>query len=516
MRYDILLISATLSLAILSAVIALLIYTKIPRRNGLWHVGTLFVLGFLYASGYAFELIAVQESAKVAFNHVQYLAIPFMSTVWLAIASRYRNPQADFSWKRVWPFFIVPAIVFLSVQLSYYTPLSWYYDSFAMDLTMSPENAGLPLLVIGKGALYYANAVYNLILVSITLSIYVRIFLKSSGIRRRQSLAMSICSFITLLATFPIFFSETTYGIDISLYLYFAVGFVILYATVKYEVFDLAPLAHRATFESSGDPILILDDRFEVIAWNKTIEKFVAKEIQYRMSIDQFFTDKAVADAVRIGKSHTFQDHDRRFIVETIPLLNARGRINGYLVNMNDMTAYLERIEKLDFDASHDALTKLLNRRAFFERVERYFNQKAEYGETFAVLMIDIDNFKRVNDTYGHLIGDLLLEDLGRALEEHLPDAAIVSRYGGEEFVALLPKTNLLSAEAAANEARIGIGETTFVYGDIRLDIRVSIGVSLGIVDGNQKIENSIHRADLEMYQAKAKGKDRVSAGTNF
>jgi len=272
MRYDILLISATLSLAILSSLIALLIYTKIPRRNGLWHVGTLFVMGFIYASGYAFELIAVQESAKVAFNHVQYLAIPFMSTVWLAIASRYRNPQADFAWKRVWPFFIVPAIVFLSVQLSYYTPLSWYYDSFAMDLSLSPENVGLPLLVIGKGTLYYANAVYNLILVSITLSIYVRIFLKSSGIRRRQSIAMSICSFITLLATFPIFFSETTYGIDISLYLYFAVGFVILYATVKYEVFDLAPLAHRATFESSGDPILILDDRFEVIAWNKTIE----------------------------------------------------------------------------------------------------------------------------------------------------------------------------------------------------------------------------------------------------
>lgn len=516
MRYDILLISVTLALAILSAIIAILIYTKIPRRNGLWHVGTLFVLGFVYAMGYAFELIAIDESAKVLFNHLQYFAIPFMSTVWLAIASRYRNPQADFSWKRVWPFFIVPAIVFLTVQMSYYTPLSWYYDSFAMDVTLSPENLGIPLLVIGKGTLYYANAVYNLILVSFTLSIYVRILFKSTGIRRRQSIAMSICSFITLIATLPIFFSETTYGIDISLYLYFAVGVVILYATVKYEVFDLAPLAHRATFESSGDPILILDDHFEIIAWNKTIEKFFHKEIQYRMSVDVFFEDQTVAASIRQSKSHTFLDGDRRFIVETIPLLNTRGRINGYLVNLNDMTAYLERIEKLDFDASHDALTKLLNRRAFFERVERYFTQKAAYGDIFAVMMIDIDDFKKVNDTYGHLIGDLLLEDLGRALSDHLPDEAIVSRYGGEEFVALVPHTTLLSAQKAADTARIAISEKTFVYGDIRLDIHVSIGVSLGIVDGNQDIVKSIHRADLEMYQAKSKGKNQVSAGSNL
>lgn len=516
MRFDILLISFTLALAILSSIIALLIYTKIPRRNGLWHVGTLFVLGFVYASGYSLELIAVQEGAKAFFNHVQYFAIPFMSTVWLAIASRYRNPQADFSFRKVWPYFIMPAIVFLTVQLSYYTPLDWYYKAFSMDLSLSAENLGLPLLVIEKGVLYYANAVYNLFLVSFTFSIYLGIFLKSSGIRKRQSIAMSICSFITLVATFPIFLTPTTYGIDISLYLYFLVGIVILYATVKYEVFDLAPLAHRATFESSGDPMLILDDRYEVIAWNKTIENFSSESVHYRMTIDHFFSDPAIVSSVRQGKSHTFQNGDRRFIVETVPLRNPKGNINGFLVNMNDMTAYLERIEKLDFDASHDALTKLLNRRAFYERVERYFTQSAAYGETFAVLMIDIDDFKKVNDTFGHLIGDLLLEDLSRALSDHLPDEAIVSRYGGEEFVALLPQTTLLRAEEAANEARVAIGEQTFVYGDIRLDIKISIGVSLGIVDGNQNIQKSIHRADLEMYRAKQKGKNQVSVGSNL
>jgi diguanylate cyclase (GGDEF)-like protein len=511
MRIDLLLIGFTVAMAIIAIVIAFLIFTRIPRRNGLWQIGTLFVFGFIYAFGYAFELMAETEPLKAIFNHVQYFAIPFLSTIWLVVAVRFKNPSVKITLRKLWPYTIMPMLVFFAVQFSYFGSIQWYYQSFSMDDSMSSANLGLVLLVIEKGFLYYINAAYNFVLVAITSSVYLRILLQSSGIQKRQSLVMTVVSLITLAATVPIFFTRYTFGIDISLYLYFAVGFVILYATVKYEVFDLAPSAHRATFEHAGDPMMILDDRFEIIAWNKSLENYRTKVLTYRMPLNQYFPETGIHKAITTLKSHTFTFHDKRFIIETIPLQTKRGRINGYLVTFNDMTAYLEKIERLDFDASHDALTKMLNRRAFFERVERYFDNVATIGESFAVIMIDIDDFKGVNDTYGHLIGDLVLEDLSKALTQHLPADAIFSRYGGEEFVGLLPEVTLEQALQMADDARRAVSATPFNYGDIMISLNVSIGVSHGVVDGNQLILDAIHRADMALYEAKAAGKNRVA-----
>ncbi|MCK7486836.1 MAG: diguanylate cyclase [Bacillus subtilis] len=511
MRVDLILIGVTIAMAIIAIVIAFLIFTRIPRRNGLWQIGTLFVFGFVYALGYAFELMAETEPLKAIFNHVQYFAIPFLSTIWLVVAVRFKNPGEKITLKRLWPFTIMPMIVFFAVQLSYFSTVDWYYKSFSMDTSLSAENLGLALLVIEKGFLYYINAAYNFVLVALTSQVYLRIFFHSSGIQKRQSLVMSLVSLVTLAATVPIFFSRYTYGIDISLYLYFAVGYVILYATVKYEVFDLAPSAHRATFEHAGDPMMILDDRFEIIAWNQSLDKYRTKQLTYRMPLHRYFPETGIIKAITTQTSYSFSFADKRFIIETMPLLTKRGRINGYLVMFNDMTAYLEKIERLDFDASHDTLTKMLNRRAFFERVERYFENTARMGESFAVIMIDIDDFKRVNDTYGHLIGDLVLEDLSKALTNHLPDATIFSRYGGEEFVGLIPETSVEEAMNAADIARSAISVTPFNYGDIAISLTVSIGVCQGVVDGNQLILDSIHRADMALYEAKAAGKNRVA-----
>jgi diguanylate cyclase (GGDEF)-like protein len=511
MRIDLILIGFTVAMAIIAVVIAILIFTRIPRRNGLWQIGTLFVFGFIYALGYAFELMAETEPLKAIFNHVQYFAIPFLSTIWLVVAIRFKTPSEKLTLRKLWPFTIMPILVFFAVQFSYFGSVSWYYKSFFLDNSMAPGNFGLVLLVIEKGFLYYANAVYNFVLVALTSLVYLRLVFNSSGIQKRHSLVMSVVSLITLAATVPVLFSEFTYGIDISLYLYFAVGFVILYATVKYEVFDLAPSAHRATFEHAGDPMMILDDRFEIIAWNRSLENYRTKDLSYRMPLHRYFPEAGILKAITTLKSHTFTFMDKRFIIETIPLQTKRRRINGYLATFNDMTAYLEKIERLDFDASHDTLTKMLNRRAFFERVERYFDNVATIGESFAVIMIDIDDFKHVNDTYGHLIGDLVLEDLSKALTQNLPTDAIFSRYGGEEFVGLLPEVTLEEASNVADFARAAISAKPFRYGDITISLNVSIGVSHGIVDGLQLILDSIHRADMALYEAKATGKNRVA-----
>ena len=510
MRLDYLLIGGTIALAVVACAIAIVIFVRIPRRNGLSQIGFLFVLEAVYAFGYALELMSETELTKVLSNRVQYLAIPFLSTIWLIIAIRFKTPSYHFSFKKHYAFLIVPLLVFFAAQLSYFTSLDWYYKSFDIDGSLSRENFGLAILVIEKGFLYFVNAVYNVILVLIVTGMYAKIFMKSSGIQKKQSFAMMVCSAITAVATIPIFLTTHTLGIDLSLYLYAILGYIILYATVNYEVFDLAPLAHRATFEYSTDPMLLLDERFEIISWNQAIQSFRTKPLMYRMPLKRYIRDDEVYSAILMKQTSTFIIKEKRYIIEIIDLKTRRGRINGYLVKFNDMTAYLEKIERLDFDASHDALTKLLNRRAFFERVDRYFQSAVGSQELFAVLMIDIDDFKLVNDTHGHLVGDLLLEDLSNVLYRNLPDNAIFSRYGGEEFVGLLPRVHREEALRLSDVARVAVENRWFTYGEINIQIRVSIGVSHGVVDGYQDIMYHIHQADMGMYQAKNSGKNCV------
>lgn len=510
MRFDFLLVGVTIAIAITAIFIALMIFIKIPRKNGLSQIGLLFVLEALYASGYVVELISDELVWKVIGNRIQYFGIPFLSAIWIFIALRFRTPRYQLKWKTALLILIIPLLVFFSAQLSYFTSWDWYYRSFFLDHSTVTTSFQLATLVIEKGTLYYINAVYNVILVVISIGIYMKIVLQSSGIRRQQALAMAICSIITAFATIPIFLSTHTYGIDISLYLYTALGFVILFATINYEVFDLARLAHRATFDYAGDPILILDERFEIIAWNSVLSLIKFRPIEYRMPLHLFLTDKSLVSAIQNQQSTVFQTKEKRYIIDTTELRNKRNRLYGYVITFNDMTAYLERIEKLDFDASHDALTKILNRRAFFERVERYFEQSTHRNQPFSLLMIDLDDFKKVNDTYGHVVGDLLLEDLSNTLNRYFSEDIIFSRYGGEEFVALIPNLDIETAISIADQARHLIEQKTFLYGIIEIQIRISIGLSYGVIEPSVDIMEYINRADKALYEAKANGKNQV------
>ncbi len=510
MRFDFLLVGVTIAIAITAIVIALTIFIKIPRKNGLSQIGLLFVLEALYATGYVIELISDELVWKVIGNRIQYFGIPFLSAIWIFIALRFRTPRYKLTFKWGVLILIIPILVFLSAQFSYFTSWNWYYRSFFLDQSTITSSFQFATLVIEKGTLYYINAIYNVVLVVVSIGIYTKIVLQSSGIRRQQALAMAVCSVITAFATIPIFLSTHTYGIDISLYLYTILGVVILFATINYEVFDLARLAHRATFDYAGDPILILDERFEIIAWNSVLDLVRLRPIEYRMPLHLFLTDKTLISAIQSQQSTVFQIRDKRFIVDTVELRNKRERLYGYVVTLNDMTAYLERIEKLDFDASHDALTKILNRRAFFERVERYFEQEIHHKESFSLLMIDLDDFKKVNDTYGHVVGDLLLEDLSNTLNRYFSEDIIFSRYGGEEFVALIPNLDIETAISIADQARHLIEQKTFLYGAIEIQIQISIGLSYGVIDSNSNIMEYVNRADKALYEAKANGKNQV------
>jgi diguanylate cyclase (GGDEF)-like protein len=158
--------------------------------------------------------------------------------------------------------------------------------------------------------------------------------------------------------------------------------------------------------------------------------------------------------------------------------------------------------------ASHDFLTSLLNRREAYRQISEEMGRVARTGRPVAFIIFDIDHFKRLNDTYGHNAGDMVLKQLAVKLMSALRDYDIACRYGGEEFLVVAPETDLEQALKLAERLRMTIAATDFSTGTEDISVTVSIGVSM--LQQSDSIETAISRADVALYQAKENGRNRV------
>ena len=164
--------------------------------------------------------------------------------------------------------------------------------------------------------------------------------------------------------------------------------------------------------------------------------------------------------------------------------------------------------------ARTDSLTGINNRRYLYELAEREFEISQRYQQPLSVLMYDIDHFKKFNDTYGHMLGDHILKIVTETAVKELRSADTIGRYGGEEFIILMPMTNAEQAYSLAERIRMAVA-TTNVQTE-KGDIFVTL--SIGIVEKNytlplESVEEIFKRADEAMYAAKEAGRNRTEVG---
>ncbi len=169
-------------------------------------------------------------------------------------------------------------------------------------------------------------------------------------------------------------------------------------------------------------------------------------------------------------------------------------------------------LKKAREESMHDGLTGVYNRRAFDDAIREMVERQAEAGAVLSVLILDVDNFKAVNDSYGHQIGDRVLVALARKCSGLIRSADIIARYGGEEFVILLPDASLKNAVAKANAMCKSIAATRYALDDIETGQTLCVTISIGVsqFQSGDTPMTIIERADKALYQAKHAGKNRV------
>jgi len=170
----------------------------------------------------------------------------------------------------------------------------------------------------------------------------------------------------------------------------------------------------------------------------------------------------------------------------------------------------LELQQSLRFAATHDFLTNLLNRSEILAALDREFARGGREGKPTTVILADIDHFKRVNDTLGHAAGDEVLKEVARRLKLDLRPYDVVGRYGGEEFLIILPGCSLTAGARRADAIRILVGKDLIETPFGTASATISMGVTSTCCSRDRSVEESLREADVSLYEAKKNGRNRV------
>jgi diguanylate cyclase (GGDEF)-like protein/PAS domain S-box-containing protein len=183
---------------------------------------------------------------------------------------------------------------------------------------------------------------------------------------------------------------------------------------------------------------------------------------------------------------------------------------HGTVIVLRDVTAETRATEKLSFEASHDPLTGLQNRRAFAERLEEAMAGARERGEHHAVGFLDLDRFKVVNDRFGHAAGDRLLREIGQVMARVVRGGDVLARIGGDEFALLLANCRIDDARRVAEKLRDAVDAYRIEHHGEALGVGVSVGLA-AIEAETPGVSHALAEADAACYQAKAAGRNAIA-----
>lgn len=468
----------------------------------------------VWTGTYILQQSSSRLDSQLLWNNIQFTAVLVTALFYLRFVQSYSvqtHTKPSARWR---------GLVFAAILMAIWIWTDSLHHLFRIDPRLVVDGSGFVLLFRdGPSFIFFTIFAYGLITYSTLL--LVDHLLSSPRIYRLQVGTVLVGMLVPWAASLAAY----TGLIGVALHHITPLAFVpsnllIFWALFRFHLFDILPIARDLLVERMHEGVVVLDSRKRIVDFNpaareilslsdiRSLGKYIGRELPV---IHQFVTNLIQSPNVRAELSLDVLGMASRYELTVTPIYNALGALNGHLLILRDITEQRHTEDKLQQLALTDSLTGCLNRRAFFELAAPEFERSLRYRRPLSFIILDVDNFKKVNDTYGHLVGDQVLEGMARACQHSLRDSDRLARYGGEEFVVMLPETDAEGAGLAAERMRQIIETMAVNSGQSSVHITASLGVTT-FEPGQMhySLDRLLGQADQALYRAKQTGRNRI------
>lgn len=372
-------------------------------------------------------------------------------------------------------------------------------------------NAGM---ILSGGAVFWGNVVYSYALILMAFLLFLRSFFRSTGLYRKQfGMILLGLGFTWLNSIIFLLGKNPLPGADNTPFSFTLTGLFFAHALFRYRLLDVVPIARSMLVDSMSDGIIVLDSRNRLVDMNPVAQELLPQtqigdpleKIEKNLPeiIKQFRNKDNLSAEIALDNPIRYLD------LRISPVVDARQQALGRLIVWRDITQLKLLQLELNELATRDTLTHAYNRRHFEELARAEWTRSVRFNHSLALVLLDIDYFKHVNDTHGHQTGDLVLAEFAKLCGQAKRDQDLFARWGGEEFIFLLPETEGTRAFLFAERLGKLISETPIKGKEKLVNITCSLGVTSSNTAGDS-LEAMFQRADHALYEAKNSGRNRT------
>lgn len=508
-------LTAYITLICTSGVLNLyLCFFVFARRHKYTNIATFFIIYTasitIYCFASAFGLMTTTLEQMKFWTTIQYIGMPISSPLGLLFVMKYLGIKV--TKKRCIALFIIPFISLVMVATNDLHHL--HYKVFEIDPVL-----GAPYIYQEIGIWYIIHGVFIFGCMLVALLLVFSQWKETAKVYRPQLITLMCGQFVPMLTAFLYLIGITPPGIDPVPMIIWLSSLLYVWAISSSRMFTIMPIAKDTIFNSIDDGVIVLDEMYRLIEFNEASKRMFAPLNKGMFGMDFAKVWPVLSGVpfplnlnktVFIGEIQLNNDPSKKiYQVRTSPLQHANNR-KGLLLIFTDITELKMLQVKLQHQAYHDELTQIYNRRAFFKKCEEDFVVARKAYSPYTVILMDIDYFKKVNDTFGHDVGDQLLKHVVKVCQALLNDGMLFARYGGEEFVLALKGWSVLEGATLANKLRMALETQPLIITEGVITVTISSGVAEALPEQEETINQLLNKADKALYEAKRAGRNQV------
>ena len=462
---------------------------------------------FLFNHGYLVEISAPTIEISILGKQLKYLGVPFIAPSVLLFVLDYCGAKTLSKPKTV----ALLTIPIVQCLLAVTFPWNGFYYT---DITYV-VNTPFPHWESHGSIFYYIAFIYTYVLTICAVAFAIYYHRKGDTIHKKQSFIIIIATIIPGIGNAINVLGSHFLPFDITSIMLSGTCVLLGYALLRQGLFQIVPIAREQIVETMHDAFVLVDQHEKFIDANASAKKLFP-------SLAVASTGTPIGDITGIPWTNEQADTE----TWTFSLQNESGVLRHYSISKTvvfhknkvicnclmiyDVTESKTLLNEVSKLAEYDALTGLLNRGTFFKKGEQSFRMNASLKNSMSVMMMDLDHFKKLNDTFGHLTGDKVLAMVTQKLAAEFRDTDLFARYGGEEFCAFLPGIGEASAMQIAQKLCELVEKID--WGDALTDLHVTISIGVAGYDAarHYTLDAFVDSADTVLYAAKNSGRNKA------